>query len=417
MAKPPLKPHDVIEPPMMIDDIPGIVPPPQSQDDPIHGPTNAGMDRHHINDGHPLPDDVLDAIGATSPIFIQRQPAAKQQASTNKKYFETFVDNVRRWRTDVGQGAPKSLTAFCDWAIDALMPNVSLSTWRTYRCSFRYVMSQLDDQHHNVDRLNSLPNYAVGGARRKQDMTIKIIPKADLTVLLTFLSEGSYPSAKLASHMMLSSRLTGLRPHEWWSATLIIDPSTREPCLRVVNAKRNEHRGCGDTRTLILSDFNPDEIGTIHTLLAMLKSVDDGTEEGRMIIYKRCVGTINRACRKLWPNRKRHYSLYSARHSLISDLKLVYSQQEVAAIAGHGSTRAAGRNYARRTARKGGGEGGGPLFSLPKPDPVNIALVRNDPRSIRPTGLSSDLDNHAEPPGNLTADDISPNAGLQTTVN
>lgn len=77
--------------------------------------------------------------------------------------------------------------------------------------------------------------------------------------------------------------------------------------------------------------------------------------------------------RRLWPNRAKHFALYSCRREFIAQAKMVYSPVEVAALVGHSVDRTAQSHYGRVTKSSGGRD-----ITLPTPDPDDVARVREN---------------------------------------
>ena len=339
-------------------------------------------------DGEPLPDDVCYALGWPDRTRLGGAEGQGRRETTERDYVARFVKNVRRWiRLVPPERRDRSIASWGDWVIRDLMPTLSKSSWWTYRAAFVHVLSQVPQGDLAVTRIMAIPVMSAGSARKssKDAGGLKLIGQEDMLRLCQSLKNSKVKHSQLALKFLMCSRMTGLRPNEWWTARLTRDEEG-VPLLRVINSKyREEDRACGETRTLILENFTEDMVGSLADLMDDLRELDDGTRETREAVYKACVNAVNRACRRIWPRRIRHYSLYSARHSLIADLKLVYTQQEIAAIVGHATTLEAGRSYARHGGAVAGAKQ--PLFQPPKPSEENLAMVRIHEKSLRETHL------------------------------
>ncbi|HIJ61485.1 MAG TPA: hypothetical protein HPQ04_02210 [Rhodospirillaceae bacterium] len=344
-----------------------------------------------IDDGEILPDEVCYALGWPARTRLggaETQPGNPgRRVTTERDYVARFVKNVRRWMKLIPlEKRTRSVASWGDWVIRDLMPTLSKESWWAYRAAFVHVLSRVPEGDLAVTRLLAIPVMSAGSARKKsKDISLKLIGQEDMFHLCQSLDNGTTKHSQLAVKILLCSRMTGLRPNEWWTARLTRNDEGTA-LLYVVNSKYREgDRACGETRTLDLGNFAEDMVDTLAELIDELRELDDGTGETRKGIYQACAVAVNRACRRIWPRRMRHYSLYSARHSLIADLKLVYTQSEIAAIVGHATTLEAGRSYARH-----GGAGAAakqPLFPPPKPSEENLALVRIHEKSLRETNL------------------------------
>ncbi len=173
----------------------------------------------------------------------------------------------------------------------------------------------------------------------------KGIPKRDYDVLVANLSHskrnGAY--AKRASLWLMSALATGLRPCEWQRAELNED----ETMLIVQNAKATNGRA---TEKYRLVPVHAEDRAVVR---AHLESIRQLLRQGFTFnqIHHRCGEALNRACKVLWgKDTSKHYVLYSARHQFAANVKAIASEQEVATLLGHRSTRTARRHYAPRRA-------------------------------------------------------------------
>jgi len=177
---------------------------------------------------------------------------------------------------------------------------------------------------------------------------------------------------------LVAGVVTGLRPIEWAQARLV----RRAGCavLVVRNAKfRPGERAHGRFRRLLWNADATVEITAIERYLAIVAERFRGAPmaERRDVLetFNRALGaTLRLVCISLWPRRRRHYALYSTRHTAAARLKASsMSLAEVAAALGHLSDETSITHYAQPP--RGGGRRL-PHFVGPTPHPRDVARVR-----------------------------------------
>lgn len=131
-----------------------------------------------------------------------------------------------------------------------------------------------------------------------------------------------------------SGLLTGLRPIEWKNTKFILYQNL--PALSVENAKHTNGRGNGPTRTLLLEELSVSELKVIKEHLSNVRTFTSIGEDGYDFFYSGCAYALNKVCRKIWPRRLKHITLYSTRHQFSANAKSSgFSKAEVAALMGH----------------------------------------------------------------------------------
>jgi len=356
------------------------------------------------------------ALPNATPIVII--PLNTQTDDTNDRYTKKFADLIAKWlesspidrRIHFDQHADKpGLSGFTDWVIDTLVNDLSPATWRGYRAALLHVLMQLNAEFRastdlcaqSADRLRAISSSMAGIRLAKLRQAAKEsggsdetrnfrrdkarpVPKEDLAKLLTVLSNKRSPYAGIAARMLLSSRLVGLRPVEWWNAE--VERVDGCPALVVRNAKHNVNiedsraRACGAIRILMLTDMPDGLIGVIRETIDLIKAYDL-SPQARRSFMKTIAKLIAQACRDIW--LKKHYSLYSCRHALAADLKLVYPVEEVAAIMGHAASDSASAHYSHHRSGRASGKLE-PLYPLPIAHPDNVKLVRMKRQTFNP---------------------------------
>jgi integrase len=153
----------------------------------------------------------------------------------------------------------------------------------------------------------------------------------------------------------------GLRPCEWLRATIA------DGKLHVVNAKGGNGRALGELRVIYLTGIPPKVVALVSHLIAQLRLlfVEAGSN------WRKALGRLGerlaRVCARIGIPR---WSLYTTRHVAIAAWKRGgLSPSEIAALAGHSSTRTARQHYA------GGRHGWTAEFACARPDPDLVAAI------------------------------------------
>ena len=266
------------------------------------------------------------------------------------------------------------------WAQD-----LSAATLRQYRAAVAYGVEagRIRDGRHAPD--GSAAPRGLRRGRKTSSLKIKRLTTGDLRRIDSALRRSSSGYARELRAFMLANALVGARVSEWRDARFVErHPETGEPALTLANAKHTNNRAHGRERTLHLGGMSREAVMTIDTCARWLNARH---REGRFEKWQ--VGAaklMQRVCRRLWPRRRRHVTLYSTRHRAASRFKALYGQAEVAALMGHGAQTTAGTHYAR-TAR---GRMRPSPATLPKPDADDVLRVRRrtrEPlRTRRPIG-------------------------------
>jgi integrase len=158
----------------------------------------------------------------------------------------------------------------------------------------------------------------------------------------------------------------GLRPVEWLNTTILGNK------MIIANAKSTNRRSVGKTRSILLDHF-PDGIGhLVEQLIVGLRRLFDELEENWRRLLGRLGERLARVCARLGTRR---WSLYTTRHVAMANWKRAgFGSAEIAALAGHISTRTARNHYA------GGRHGWSAKFACARPDPdlaTSISLRNN----------------------------------------
>lgn len=289
---------------------------------------------------------------------------------TEQRYQQ--VANLLLARHDRERGIPwtHDPAGFLQW-LDALRGRLKPASWRQYRAALHYVC--LPEYPTLAARIQSLDSSACQRrSTRTSARKLKRLPDADLLAIVAKLRADKHPFDALLSYWLLAAVMTGLRPCEWQHAQLVERDGI--PALQVRNAKHTHGRAHGPTRTQLLPGIAPARLRVIEQLLATVGGSDDATFAR---YYRACRDRLRYVNHCLWPRRKRHVTLYSARHQFIGDAKSAnLSRTEIAALAGHVSPRTAGKHYANRRSGRGAVQVAA--------DPADMARVRPDSQTSNP---------------------------------
>ena len=227
----------------------------------------------------------------------------------------------------------KTADQFADWIL-ANKPQWSKSTWYIYRQSALMKLASLDGSRRAITRLKLSQPPA-----RKPSKRVKRFREPDLKRVLLYLEKIS--RSIYATHLGLWLRagiLTGLRPSEWKHCELNGD------FLRVKSEKFTDWCGLSEYRTLSLKEFSNNNLAVIEAMVTLGRLLNaDGSYERHMAS---CAQLLHDACVRL---NLPPYTLYSARHQAVSNLKAGgLSPSEISAVCGHKTTKGAS-GYGRKS--------------------------------------------------------------------
>jgi integrase len=165
----------------------------------------------------------------------------------------------------------------------------------------------------------------------------------------------------------------GLRPCEWLHARI------EGRNLNVVNAKWGNGRSLGEVRAIGLSHFSLGIEILVSHLLGQVRLLFAEAGSNWRQVLGRLGERLARLCARIGIRR---WSLYTTRHVAMANWKMAgLNGAEIAALAGHSSTRTARQHYAS------GCHGWTADFACARPDPnlVTTIAVRNSMRPPEPT--------------------------------
>lgn len=230
------------------------------------------------------------------------------------------------------------------------------ATYRQYRAALMMWIQECNQSDCDVamNILNSVshtPHMQRNLSNKTSSMKDKKFCDADRQAILNWLSNHQSRYSLVLSVLIQIGGSVGLRPCEWKSAR-VVKSEYGEHELHIVNAKASNGRANGDIRILIMNDLSLMMIKVIEQVAINFHKLDELGEWEKL--YNGCRKTLYRACRDLWPNRKKYPTLYSLRHQFAADAKSSgMTKIEVAALLGHASLDTAGQHYGKRRVGRG----------------------------------------------------------------
>ena len=229
--------------------------------------------------------------------------------------------------------------------------NIARTTWRQYKSAVIYYLENHSDILAADEALEYIRDITSIGAlihtERTSSLKMKKISYEDWEKLDGYLKEKNKKWHEQLRFWLRASIITGLRPVEWKNA--VFTQYENEPALKVQNAKNTNRRSHGENRTLILKNVKPEDLNAIRSHLNNIRTFSG--MDAYEFFYNGCAIALYKACRKCWPRRKRHITLYSTRHQFSANAKSSgFSRAEVAALMGHAVDITATIHYGRKQA-------------------------------------------------------------------
>lgn len=276
----------------------------------------------------------------------------EQTAQTQAKYYKRAVSLIRRAKIALGLSLTDSLDPrqFVAW-LSEQRKTLARTSWRQYKSAVVCFLSKEPPSGSVDEALDWLRDVDVEGCQKKTEKTsgtkLKRLNQRDFQRITEYLRENKGKWNTPLLDWMVSATLTGLRPQEWADAKL--DKIDGEIALVVKNAKSTNGRAHGFSRTLLLGALSVDEIDTLRRHVeraSQFAGVEQFDE-----LYHGCSHTLHYVCRKLWPRRTKHVTLYSCRHQFSANAKASgFERDEIAAMMGHAVDDTAIRHYGKKSA-------------------------------------------------------------------
>lgn len=237
------------------------------------------------------------------------------------------------------------------WLIDNAN-NLSKNTFRLYKSAILYYLYEEINTFHSIEAANLLILYNSENSYKKSLKTSgkksKNIKNDDLSKILEYLNKNNSKWDEYIKYWLLCGIWCGLRPIEWKDSE-IITYKTGDLALKIKNAKNTNGRANGDYRILLLTNLTSEQIEIIRKHIYYVKSFSDIGEESYSRFYDDCSSRLNYINKKLFKNRKKNITLYSARHQFSANAKFSdKSKSEVAALMGHSIDETATIHYGKK---------------------------------------------------------------------
>ncbi len=241
------------------------------------------------------------------------------------------------------------------WACKFWSKEVTQESWRSYRAALNftseiYLETEIID-NATFERIKKTLGNTKGlskkdvelrtSAKKQKHLSLKDLKKID-----TEIGKSKSRWSKALRLWLRAGILTGLRPIEWKTAKLI--KSEQGAILIVQNAKNTNDRANGETRTLHLNHLTPDEMIVIDGQMKIISQFNKDEEEWKSF-YQACSDLLRQKNKKAFPTRKKHPTLYSARHQFSANAKANgFRPEEVAALMGHATDLTAQMTYGKK---------------------------------------------------------------------
>lgn len=304
-------------------------------------------------------------------------PTAPPTTDTVLKYIKCVGSLLRCYEREALDACLSDRVEFMSWFLVTQEPRVKTNTWRFQRAALFHVLEN-EYREDSDEALGLLARHERTGemtARSSVRSKRKRLPEDEHIDLISELQAAPSDYKYLTIEWLQLTLDLGLRPVEV-GTTLEEISADGEVVIVVRNAKATQGRGGGGERRLGLREFAANDQARIRTFLRKMRNL---TEAGHyQTIYESCRKLLLKASRRLWPERKTTYSLYSARHQFCANTKSQRETAEVSVGMGHSSERTAIVSYGKRRHGK--------KVPLPTVSADAVNLVRPMVQRPRPRG-------------------------------
>lgn len=249
---------------------------------------------------------------------------------------------------DTPEVDPRTVVAY----LVELMPMIKARTFRLYRAALVHHFEEIATPE-SLSARDYLKEDVGGGSdfenevgievneSRTSSMKAKRLTNEDLEAIIQELKRSKSKWAGATGVWLKAGLMTGLRPIEWIGA--VVHDEVGVPFIRARNAKNTHGRSHGDTRDIFLNGISDRNLLLIKRHIEVIQLYQ---ENGLyMQFYNSCQRVLHHAVRRIFPDRRKHVTLYTSRHQFAADAKSTYSKVEVAALMGHASDDTARKFY------------------------------------------------------------------------
>lgn len=240
-----------------------------------------------------------------------------------------------------------------DWLVKK-KKSIRKSTFRQYKSALIYYFEKHNKYKDYQNALSYLETIEQAGCiddksnivsfeknKNTSAAKIKKVDINDLEKIKEFLTTSRSLWQKRAFLLFELSIHLGLRPIEWNQAT--IEKVEELTFIRIKNAKNTNGRSNGDSRIIEINPLILNDVSNLIDDIALFKEKDSFEH-----YYDNARVAFNKMMHKIFPKRKQHYSLYSARHQFSANQKNIHTKREVADLMGHKSEETATLHYGRK---------------------------------------------------------------------
>ena len=282
------------------------------------------------------------------------------EAVTPQQVAETFVRNESDWAQSTARLYRASLVFVYEEMNNAAGKEACDIVYHTAESPEQRMQRQEKVRAERKVRKRNRP--------RTSQQKAKNISPEDMHLLRKTLGKSHSKYAKATIAWFFATVLTGLRPVEWRRAVLQRNEKN-ELILVIKNAKNTNKRSHGETRTIGLGEVPESNLSIITQHLDNVKIWRSA--QSFDFYYSRCRQLLQNTADILWPRRRKHPTLYTARHIFSADAKNTFDRIEVAALMGHASTDTAYRHYGKRHTGTGG------MAIIPDQKDMEAVIKRN----------------------------------------
>lgn len=276
------------------------------------------------------------------------RPTAPPTTGTILKYIKCVRSLLRRYEQEAPDACLSDRVEFMSWFLVTQETRVKANTWR-YQAAALFHVLENEYREDSEEALGMLARHERARATTVRSSVLskrKRLPEDEHIDLIADLQAVPSDYKDLTIHWLQVTLDLGLRPVEAGTTREEI-AADGEVIIVVRNAKATQGRGGeGGERRLGLGEFAEHDQARLRTFLRKMR---DLTEAGfYQTSYESCRKLLLKASRRLWPERKTTYSLYSARHQFCANMKYQREKPEVSVGMGHGAERTAIRSYGKR---------------------------------------------------------------------
>ncbi|MEG3619774.1 hypothetical protein V5T82_15015 [Magnetovibrio sp. PR-2] len=282
-------------------------------------------------------------------------PKQTRTTQTEEDYYKTcetlFLRHMRECHPESERFDP---IAFVEWLI-SLKPTLKEASFRNYKASVLFGLKNFDDGSSCLEEAITIlqrepqtgclkgKSYKTSNKKEK-----KYPPKILDRVLDELLRDiGKYKYNPQLVCILIATIAVGLRPVEWGKTDIQQNEETGERLLIVKNAKATNGRGNGEDREINITNLPPE----IHKAIEYIVEFATNSENWGLE-YDRISCLHARLQKKIRPRARTSYTIYSARHQYIANLKHLGVFDDIADLVGHKGKRTATEHYGRKQAGK-----------------------------------------------------------------